>query len=446
MLSRRSVLSVLTCGSLTGPWLFNALHSRAVAGETRTRKNIDQLTPQEVADYGYAISILRKRSEVNPNDPAGYDYQAALHNADRTHPDGTVGSCEHGSEEFLPWHRIHLLLFEDLLRASDPPRTSNITLPYWNWQENASGKRFPKAFEDTASPLFHAGRWGVDAGPAQWDPADIAVAINEDDWNLFAGDAKPAPSYGYLELHAHNTMHGTIGPTMGDPGTAAEDPIFWSFHSFIDLTWARWQRLNSQTAQNGAATVWVEPESRTVNQMIVATMDLGYLYEFDFAADGEAEIQMAGTRTTNALSPDRVGLRAMTTSVAAPIKEGARRLLKLVGVSPSLEASYEILVYVHPAGFDPLAGGPSSERDGFLIDRLVIWKGRAGHGHHGGASVYVDLSKANGRDLLDGWQLTVVTSALPLVPPAERVNLQDSVNDRLASISNLIQRLEIEER
>lgn len=446
MISRRRLLTGFAYASIVGSSTLDMLIARASANEMRTRKNIDALTSQEVADYAHAISILKERSKVDPNDQAGYDYQAALHNADRTHPDGTIGSCEHGSEEFLPWHRIHLLLFEDLLRAADPPRTSNVTLPYWNWHEAASGKRFPIAFEDAASSLFHAGRWGNDFGPARWDAADIGLAIREDDWNLFAGDAKPQPSYGYLENHAHNEMHGLIGPTMGDPSSAAEDPIFWSFHTFIDLIWARWQRLNTQTVQNGAAVVWVEPESRTVDQMIVKTSALGYQYDFDFEADGVAEVKVAGGRNRIPLSVERASDRAMTVGLPATSRQGARRLLKLAAVTPSPDFSFEILVFVHPSGFDPLAGSPSSARDDFLIDRLVIWRGRSGHTHHGGSNAYVDLVKANGRDLIAGWQITVATSALPLVPPGERVTMMDAANNRLAPISSLIQALEVEER
>jgi Common central domain of tyrosinase len=49
--------------------------------------------------------------------------------------------------------------------------------------------------------------------------------------------------FGTLENPAHNTMHGNyIGGLMGDPSTAALDPIFWSFHAYIDLLFLQWQQ------------------------------------------------------------------------------------------------------------------------------------------------------------------------------------------------------------
>src|SRR5215211_7729046 len=69
------------------------------------RKNIDALTPTELDNYKHAVDILRQRSKANPMTDDGYVYQANLHNKPRKHPDSSVGACEHGSEQFFPWHR-----------------------------------------------------------------------------------------------------------------------------------------------------------------------------------------------------------------------------------------------------------------------------------------------------------------------------------------------------
>ena len=88
---------------------------------------------------------------ISANDPQsidGYTYFEQLH-------DGDLGPCEHKNDTFMPWHRAHLFLFEEALRRSDPPRTATVTVPYWDWSALPSGTRYPKAFENQGSVLFH---------------------------------------------------------------------------------------------------------------------------------------------------------------------------------------------------------------------------------------------------------------------------------------------------
>ncbi|MFC4158693.1 hypothetical protein [Chitinimonas lacunae] len=53
--------------------------------------------------------------------------------------------------------------YEKALQAADPdgrygPSTANVTVPYWNFSQPPSGKRYPRAFENPASPLYHVKR------------------------------------------------------------------------------------------------------------------------------------------------------------------------------------------------------------------------------------------------------------------------------------------------
>jgi tyrosinase len=66
------------------------------------------------------LNIVRARSLANPDDPLGYDWHARRHN------DMDVGPCEHGNDLFFAWHRCHLYYFEQVLRATDPPLTSDV--------------------------------------------------------------------------------------------------------------------------------------------------------------------------------------------------------------------------------------------------------------------------------------------------------------------------------
>ena len=113
-----------------------------MSGGLRVRRNVDGLT-SELADYIYAFQKLKE-----PGRPYydSYDYFQALH--DRMGKKLGEGMCEHGNETFLPWHRAHLFAFEEALRKTDPPRTSNITVPYWDWSVMPTGDRYPKAGVD----------------------------------------------------------------------------------------------------------------------------------------------------------------------------------------------------------------------------------------------------------------------------------------------------------
>jgi hypothetical protein len=51
-----------------------------------------------------------------------------------------IGASLSSAFPLIPWHRARLAGFEKLLRDSDPPRTANVTIPYWDWTKPASGK------------------------------------------------------------------------------------------------------------------------------------------------------------------------------------------------------------------------------------------------------------------------------------------------------------------
>ena len=92
--------------------------------------------------YKSAVSAMKA---LPSNDPRNWTNQASIHQ----------NHCPHQNWWFLPWHRAHLFMFEEALRRSDPPRTANVTVPYWDWSALPSGKRYPKAFEEPGSVLNH---------------------------------------------------------------------------------------------------------------------------------------------------------------------------------------------------------------------------------------------------------------------------------------------------
>lgn len=69
--------------------------------------------------------------------------------------------CQHASWYFLPWHRMYLYWFEEILRSHmSPDVTATWALPYWNYTDVPARRALPPAFRQRslpnggANPLF----------------------------------------------------------------------------------------------------------------------------------------------------------------------------------------------------------------------------------------------------------------------------------------------------
>ncbi|MEM7257879.1 MAG: tyrosinase family protein [Pseudomonadota bacterium] len=84
----------------------------------RVRKEVSSLTDTEVQRLRDAITCMRTFDE-HWQDERSFNFWARMH----------ANSCQHGWEQFLPWHRLYLYFFEQKLQDYD----EHITLPYWAW-------------------------------------------------------------------------------------------------------------------------------------------------------------------------------------------------------------------------------------------------------------------------------------------------------------------------
>ena len=251
--------------------------SPALAADVLKRRNIDD---------------LKDRSATNQYDKSGFLWQAWIHNCPSTWvpkdgkedhrtpgcsfwtrvppPDQTnyvlarPGMCEHGKDLFLPWHRAEFYFFEKILQGADPdgtiadsrgqtgPSTKNVTVPYWNWTRAPSGARYPKAFENPQSPLFHTNRASDLVAPGNSYPFSslylISYMVQMQDWPTFGGfPMSKSGGYGTFEAASHNFMHALyMAGDMASPKTAALDPVFFSFHAFIDLLYEKWLQVHGK--------------------------------------------------------------------------------------------------------------------------------------------------------------------------------------------------------
>jgi tyrosinase len=170
---------------------------------------------------------------------------------------------QHGSERFLPWHRVFLRAFEQALQTVHP----DVTIPYWDWAD-------PK--EETF-PAWLAGYTPTVTMPSPLAPvavtrspgtaADLATLAS----NLptILADATFAPFTASLES-VHGGVHVWVGGTMSFIATAPADPIFWMHHANIDRLWWQWQQAhpgeNPTLTGSGAQSPVMDPYPTTEPQ------------------------------------------------------------------------------------------------------------------------------------------------------------------------------------
>lgn len=205
------------------------------------RQSIYALDPNgpEIASLRRGVAVMKQRGA---NDPTGWNYQARIHGFNRgvTFPPfgAPWGTCRHGANDFLSWHRMYLHFFERILRAASGDPT--LALPYWNYSVPGQNV-LPAAFRfpaDNSNSLFEFRRAAAMNGgaPLSFLASESSQALQSTRFS------RPFFSQA-LENRPHNIVHveiGGPGGAMTDPVTAGEDPIFWLHHSNIDRLWNRW--------------------------------------------------------------------------------------------------------------------------------------------------------------------------------------------------------------
>lgn len=205
------------------------------------RKPWSELTTSEKSAYINAIKDLSS-SDV--------DNLADEH--DRLFFDGI-----HDADEFLPWHRIFITFFEELVQAEDP----DVTLPYWDWYEETSWDDTHELFEDASSGSM--GLFGytiIEAGSpwnytrtfpsifSNWNPNESDPDLSETSVTDFSDDIE-----GEDNDEPHNYGHAFVGGTMNSRPSPG-DPIFYLHHSMVDKVWGDWFRQHPTTNGSGLNT------------------------------------------------------------------------------------------------------------------------------------------------------------------------------------------------
>jgi tyrosinase len=426
-----------------------------MTGPPRVRRNIDDLSSDELANYQHALKKLQEISQSDPESVDGYTYLEQMH-------DGDKGPCEHANDTFMPWHRGHLYLFEGALRRSDPPRTENVTVPYWDWSGLPSGERYPKAFEDSSSILFNfrnddpicrpdmTGNCFDLPFPRHYLENEILTKPNwssplaEDSLFSFAGFAGGQSDcgspfglgFGALEQPGHNLMHGEyVAGDMADPSAAALDPIFWSFHCYIDLLWFQWQQkfdvdTDLEARLCGVFTDRDDPANPATWMRVKDVLDpaaqLGYTYEWTPGEPPPARPEVAAKAlfpahpaVDFAVSARKQPEIVRTLDVAIPDPGFDEARLTFTDVNVRTAFSYGADIYLAPES-EEFRPNDRDFRDRHLADMLYFWKahhhgGHGGDGGHERHTLIVDIGRALASlaDQHPGekWRVTVALAA-----------------------------------
>ncbi len=179
----------------------------------------------------------------------------------------------HGTQRFLPWHRVYLLQLENALRSIHP----DVSIPYWDWTQ-AAEQGIPAWLQNVtptvpmpppASPISVIRFPGTSQDLATI-ASNISTVMQLTDFVSF---------WSQLE-GVHNAVHVWVGGSMGSIPTAPADPLFWMHHANIDRIWWKWQTSPQGQGKNpnltGSAAVmdpwaYTEPETRDIAA-------LGYTY------------------------------------------------------------------------------------------------------------------------------------------------------------------------
>jgi len=203
--------------------------------------------------------------DTNPEDPTSWAFQAAIHGSRDKNGQWPWNQCKHASWFFLPWHRMYVWYFEQIVRAAVVQQhgSADWALPYWNYGLGGQEATLPQAFRapqvnNATNPLYVAARAdGMNDGTGSIPP-DVGVPAQALQCASFEGPTQTTPPEfgggpadptvqfsswtGVLENTPHNIVHDLVGGQglMSDPDTAAQDPIFWLHHANVDRIWNQW--------------------------------------------------------------------------------------------------------------------------------------------------------------------------------------------------------------
>jgi Common central domain of tyrosinase/Polyphenol oxidase middle domain len=344
--------------------------SAPTQGTRETVAGMDADHPTLVS-YRAAIQAMK---QLNATDPLSWAFQANMHGA--LPQDGQNNGwrwCMHGNWWFLPWHRGYVYYFERIIRKMSG--NDAFRLPYWPWEKDGQNV-LPAPFRDAKyqgqdNPLFDATRVEANTGqplrPATQSGSfgvDWERALRIDEFTTTFAElsyggirkpkttmpAKPVTSrqHGGMESNAHDMLHDAVGGdtgNMGDPRTAARDPIFWLHHANVDRLWNRWLDIKGHLLPDPADDKdWYDQEFQFFDengkQVVVSVNRILELAAKEYQYDDDDRRLFAAappaTKREKAVEPKVVSVGAISPMLALSTKPLTKALAITEETKPKL--------------------------------------------------------------------------------------------------------------
>jgi tyrosinase len=288
--------------------------AHAQAGVTLHRHDVASSEGREM--LGIFAEAVGKMMATADGDPRGWVFQWHIHavrddrskaaelvrlypnssDPDRILAETVWDTCEAHFDPlrvnfFLPWHRMHLISFERLVRSITG--ATHFTMPYWNYTD-PDRRSLPPQFRSPGDPrwkpLFREDRNpGVNDGLPIDQVGEAPLGLNAMMSPVYAdspdGDAGFCAN---LDNAPHSSVHVDVGTRekgMGAVSWAANDPIFWLHHSNIDRIWASWNRAGGRNPKEegylSQVFTFVDEVGKPLHYKVADVLDtapLGYAY------------------------------------------------------------------------------------------------------------------------------------------------------------------------
>jgi tyrosinase len=174
------------------------------------------------------------------------------------------------NERFLPWHRIYLLKFEEMLNnvmKKETGKDYNIAIPYWDWEHDRDLPEFLKDLTPTMNVEVYL--YDINTGRPLNPPSRIYTLTvkrfpgrvndlpTEQQLDRIRNEQRYDNFTRLLEEGPHGDVHVWVGGTNPRPDRANPfdvrgamaiinisplDFCFWLHHANIDRIWAEWQK------------------------------------------------------------------------------------------------------------------------------------------------------------------------------------------------------------
>jgi tyrosinase len=179
-------------------------------------------------------------------------------------------------------------------------------------------------------------------------------------------------------------MHSSyIGGLMGNPMSAAEDPIFWSYHAFIDLLWWQWQQ-QSEHKVDSCLDCKLCGLNWTVQRVVNSEKQLNVTYDFVPPPTPPAALV-----ATNAPAPlasvdmalggkvDHAERRTSLVTIPAKPVKSAKAVIQDVRIASPV--TFQVNVFFYPES----EAGTFDPKNRAMRDRSTVFVGTVWQKHHG---------------------------------------------------------------